>query len=75
MTCYRKKKWVKRVENSEKRRLADVEFRRIRGMKIDQLKQVIKKDEQARDGKNKKYNDKFFKVLYTPLDGYDFKIV
>ncbi len=67
--------WVKRVENSKKRGLIDIEFQRILGMKIGQLKEEIKKDEQAGDGKNKKCNDKFFKVLYTPLDGYEIKIV
>jgi hypothetical protein len=66
---------AKRVENNEKKELTVVQFRRIQGMKIGELKTEIKKDEQARDGKSKKYNDKFFKVLHTPLDEYEYKIV
>jgi hypothetical protein len=67
--------WAKRMENNLKRRLTDDEMKSIREMRVGQLKADIKKDEQARDGNNEKYNDKFFKVLYTPLDGYQFKIV
>jgi hypothetical protein len=70
-----RREWAKRVENNEKKQLTDAEFRRIQGMKIGQLKTEIKSDEQARDGKSKTYNEKFFKVLHTPLDEYEYKIV
>jgi hypothetical protein len=59
--------WVKRVENNENRQLTDVEFRRIKGMKIGQLKLEIKRDEQAQEGKNKKIQRQVLQGIAQPF--------
>jgi hypothetical protein len=44
-------------------------------MAITDVKKGIEKHEFSRDGKGLRYDDRFFKVLYTPIDDYAYSIV
>jgi hypothetical protein len=42
---------------------------------INLVKSAIKEDEEMRDGASANYDDRFFKVLHTPIDEYEYSIV